>query len=59
MSDMTLDSNPLHRLAAMGSKSVDKPKDPSIETAQTPPVNSDGQNSADRFEQAKKAFFSK
>ena len=59
MSNMTLDSNPLHRLASMGSKPIDKPKDPSIETTQTPPVNNDSQSSVDRFEQAKKAFFSK
>jgi hypothetical protein len=59
MSNMTLDSNPLHRLASIGSKPIDKPKDLSIETTQTPAVKKDGQNSVDRFEQAKKAFFSK
>jgi hypothetical protein len=59
MSNMTLDSNPLHRLASMGSQPVDKPKDPSIETTQAPPVKNDDQNSADRFEQARMAFFSK
>jgi hypothetical protein len=44
----------------MGSESIDKSKDLSIASIQTPPGNiPDGQNPEDRFEQARMAFFSK
>jgi hypothetical protein len=59
MSNMTLDSNPLHRLASMGSKPIDKPKDPSLTITETPPVENDDHHFVDRFEQARIAFFSK
>jgi hypothetical protein len=44
----------------MGSEPIDKSKDLSIESIQAHPGNNtDGQNPADRFEQARMAFFSK
>jgi hypothetical protein len=44
----------------MGSKPVDKSQDLSIRTPQTTTVrNPDEKDSADRFEEARMAFFSK
>jgi len=60
VSQLTLDSNPLHLLPSMGNEPFEKSKDLSIASTQPPPVNNpDGQNPADRFEQARLAFFSK
>jgi hypothetical protein len=53
---MTIVANPLHQLPAKGSEPLDKSKDLSIATTQAP---ASGQNSTDRFEQARMAFFSK
>jgi hypothetical protein len=56
---MTLDSNPPQILSSKGSEPIDKSKDLSIASTQTPPANTDAPTSADRFEQARMAFFSK
>lgn len=60
MNNSTLDSNPQQRPSSLGSELPDKSKDISIALSQQPLFNKGkSQNSADIFEEAKIAFFSK
>ena len=59
LSHLTFDSNPLHLLSTMGCEPVDKLRDvPIASTEPDPVINPNGQNLTDRFEQARKDFFS-
>jgi hypothetical protein len=60
VSHLTLDSNPIHLPSSKGAVPLDKSKDLAIASTQPVPVSTPGsQDSADKFEQARLAFFSK
>ena len=60
MSNLTSDSNVPDLPSSKGSEPLDESKDITIAVTSNPPGNNaNNQNSADKFEQARMAFFSK